>query len=124
MGTIAPHRNSEIKMVLGGRKPMATIEHDKDPDQYCMAVCLMNAGMLSGRVRPTVDCPMGEIAFAKPGAWRTLDSYEDLLRTGVERFGLKEYHRKMGKLFGYADEDIEAFINAEINCDCIKCKGA
>ena len=123
MGTVAPHEGREVLMVMNGIKPFATIEFDKDTDGYAMAVSLCATGMLVGSVRPTPDCEMGEIAFTKPSNRAYIGRYNMLLDHGVEMHGLKGYHRKMGQLFGYSEEDVEAFISANINCDCIKCNG-
>ena len=36
----------------------------------------------------------------------------------------EEHHRAMGRLFGYTEEEINAFIQtADIDCDCIACTG-
>lgn len=35
----------------------------------------------------------------------------------------EEHQRAMGKLFGYTDEEIEAFIKSSIDCDCPQCTG-
>lgn len=122
-GTIAPHEHCEVRLVLAGTKPLATIEKEKDPMGFSMAVACINAGMLRGIVQPTKDCPTGEVALTLPKNVNLLDSYKHLLEEGVKLYGIKEYHRKMGKIFGYREEDIEEFIKAEIKCDCSKCRG-
>lgn len=123
MGQVAPHQNNEVRLVLGGLKPLGTIERDKDLTGYAMAVSLKNAGLLYAECRPTPDCERGEIVFTKVANRRLVAEYNSLLETGVKTFGIKEYHRKMGRLFGYSADDIETFINAEIQCDCAKCNG-
>lgn len=124
MGTVAPHQHNEVRLVMNGRKPLATIEFEKDSSGYAMAVCLISAGMLRGSVRPTEDCAMGEVVFTLPLYHYMIDEYNELLRDGIQRLGLKGYHRRMGQLFGYTSEDIEAFIASEINCECAKCTGS
>lgn len=108
---------------MGGYKPLATIERDKDLTGYCMAKSMANVGTIYAVCRPTSDCPRGEIVFTKPSNKHLIDEYDSLLATGVADYGIKEYHRRMGKLFGYSDADIEAFINTDVHCDCAKCKG-
>ena len=120
---IAPHVNNEVRLVLAGSKPLATIERNKDLTGFCMAVQLMGAGMLAGEVHPTQDCEAGEVAFTLPKNRGVLNSYHWLLKHGVAELGIKGYHRNMGALFGYTPADIEEFIEAEIKCDCVKCKG-
>lgn len=122
-GKVAPHQNSEVRLVLGGLKPLATVERDKDLAGYALAVSLSNVGMLYAECRPTDDCERGEIVFTKPANRGLVDRYNWLLDNGVKEYGIKGFHRQMGKLFGYSDADIETFINAEIHCDCSKCKG-
>lgn len=123
MGRVAPHAGAEVRLVLAGLKPMATVERGKDESQYALAISLGSTGMLHTVVRPTEDDPEGEVAFTKPHNRACLQTYQDLLSHGVSRYGIKDYHRRMGKLFGYSEPDIEAFISAEIQCDCTKCKG-
>lgn len=120
---VAPHLNNEVRLVMGGLKPLATIEKAKDPIGYSLAVSLINAGSLAGAVGPTVDSPIGEVVLVKPKNYKLIDEYLYLLDEGVKQYGLKEFHWRMGKLFGYSDQDIADFIAAEINCDCSKCRG-
>jgi len=128
MGKIAPHRNCEVRLVLAGTKPLATIEKRKDPYGFSIACALIGTGMLFGYTHPTADSPEGEVVFTKPNARGAsgellIVQYKKLLSTGVKDYGIKQYHRLMGELFGYSKEDIEAFINAEIKCNCTKCAG-
>lgn len=120
---IAPHESNEVRLVLSGSKPLATIERSKDLTGYCMAVQLMGAGMLHGEVTPTADCEAGEVVFTLPKNKGVLGSYRWLQRHGVKELGIKDYHRNMGALFGYSAADIEEFISAEIECECTKCRG-
>jgi hypothetical protein len=120
---IAPHENNEVRLVLSGAKPLATIEKGKDPYGYALAVAMAGTGSIYSNVRPTADSPTGEIIIVKAGNKNHIETYLYLLEKGVEQYGVKEYHRRMGELFGYSDEDIEAFIDVEIECSCSKCVG-
>jgi hypothetical protein len=120
---IAPHENNEVRLVLSGDKPLAVIEKGKDPHGYALAVAVAGTGSIYSYVRPTTDSPTGEIIIVKAGNRYRIEEYLTLLEGGVELYGIKEYHRRMGKLFGYRDEDIEDFIDAEIECSCSKCVG-
>ena len=121
-GKVAPHRNCEVRLVLAGTKPLATIEKSKDPYGYSMAIACGGAGMLHYKVTPTKDSPMGEVVISKSN--NLINDYYWLLKYGVQQYGIKEYHRRMGRLFGYTEADVEAFIESEIHCDCTKCRGA
>lgn len=114
---IAPHENCETRLVLGGRKLLAVIERSKDPYGFALAVSMSKAGSLVSEVKD------GEIVITLPNNRFLIKYYHSLIEFGVHDYGLKEYHRKMGKLFGYTDQDIEDFITTEINCECTKCKG-
>ena len=114
---IAPHENCEVRLVLGGHKPLAVIEKVKDPYGYALAISMAGTGALSCTVHN------GEAVITLPSNRDSVITYHWLLKFGVLDLGIKEYHRRMGKLFGYTDEDIEDFIKAEIKCDCNKCKG-
>ena len=118
-GVIAPHESCEVRLVLGGLKPLAAIEKAKDPIGYALAVSMAGTGALSIRFEKGI----AECLITKPSNRYKLDQYQWLLRHGVEAVGLKEYHRRMGRLFGYTEEDINAYIEADIHCECSKCKG-
>lgn len=123
MGTIAPHVNNEVRLVLSGAKPLATIEKVKDPYGYALAISMAGTGALTTYVRPSGDSMIGEVVLTLPSKKHLIEEYVTLLLWGVKRYGIKNYHRKMGKLFGYSEDDIEAFINSSIDCSCSKCNG-
>jgi hypothetical protein len=122
-GKVAPHEACEVRLVLAGTKPLATIEKRKAPILYSLAVSCAKAGMLAWAIYESKDSPEGEIVITAQRNKHLISEYITLLETGVKGFGIKEYHRKMGRLFGYREEDIEAFIAAEIQCNCAKCTG-
>ena len=118
MGEVAPHENCEVRLVLGGNKPLAAIEKSKDPYGYALAIAMAGTGALA-----VLLIAPGEAIVTKPKQEHLIGQYVCLLEYGVGMFGIKEYHRRMGKIFGYTAEDIEEFIKAEIKCDCTKCTG-
>lgn len=65
----------------------------------------------------------GEILLVKKKNKRLARYWKLLTEYGVYKYGIKRYHYKMGKLYGYSDDDIKAFIDSNINCECYKCKG-
>ncbi len=120
---VAPHQNAEVRLVLSGSKPLATIEKAKDPIGFSIAVAVGNAGMLKHMIVRSPDSPEGEVVIVKNGNQHLIAEYIHLLHNGVQEYGIKEYHRRMGRLFGYAEQDIEDFLAAEIHCECSKCTG-
>lgn len=120
---VAPHQNAEVRLVLAGTKPLGTIEKAKDPIGFSIAVAVGNAGMLKHTVIHSADSPEGEVVIVKNGNGDLIIEYMRLLYSGVQDLGIKEYHRRMGRLFGYTEQDIEDFIAAEIHCECSKCTG-
>lgn len=121
--TIAPHINSEVRLVLGGHKQLGTIEKRKDPLGYALAISMCSTGALAMHVEPTEDSPEGEVVITLPCNSQLIPEYYWLLKEGVKELGIKEYHRRMGEMFGYSKADIEEFINSSIQCECNKCKG-
>ena len=122
-GSVAPHENREVELVLGGLKPLASVEHDKDPETYVKAILLGLAGMLTYTVSPTMDSKSGEVVFALPSNKHLLETYKRLLKGGIDAVGAEVYHRSMGKLFGYSDADVDAFLASSLECNCEKCTG-
>lgn len=114
---VAPHENNEVRLVLGGHKPIAAIEKAKQPIGYALALSLGATGALHVYQRD------GEVLITKPNNALLINEYMFLLLYGVQEYGIKEYHRRMGKMFGYSEQDIEYFIKAEIHCNCEKCTG-
>lgn len=121
--SIAPHLNSEVRLVLGGLKPLGTIERKKDPLGYALAISMCSTGALAMHVEPTEDSPEGEVVITLPHNSHLIAEYYWLLKHGVKELGIKEYHRRMGEMFGYSKDDINDFINSSIHCECSKCKG-
>lgn len=117
-GKIAPHQNCEVRLVMSGSKPLGVVERLKDPYGYALAISMSNVGSLAMVNIPGHD---GEVIFTKPHNQHLIGKYFHLIRDGVDMYGLKEYHRKLGKLFGYTDEDIEEYINSDVHCQCNKC---
>jgi len=123
-GVIAPHEHCEVRLVAAGTKPLATIEKRKQPILYSIATALAATGMLVAAFVKSDDSPEGEVIITAPRNRGLITEYLRLLRTGVKDYGIKEYHRRMGRLYGYSEADIEAFIAAEIQCNCSKCNGS
>lgn len=115
---IAPHKGRETSLVLSGAKPFAVIEKRKDSAQYHYAGAIDQTGITIA-YRDGLDGP--EVIVTRNRA--AIAQYDALLLDGIMRLGLKNYHRAMGLLFGYAREDIENFISSAINCNCAKCGG-
>ncbi len=122
-GRVAPHEACEVRLVAAGTKPLASIEKRKNPILYSIAASCAAAGMIVAVFHKTVDSPEGEVVITSPRNRRLIPEYLKLLSTGVSTYGIKEYHRRMGRLYGYREEDIQAFIDSEVHCDCSKCKG-
>jgi len=115
---IAPHENSELNLLLTGSKTFAAIEKRKNASDYFLAGSILQPGI-------SVQYFEGEngAEVLVTTKRKLISEYFDLLRTGVQDFGIKNYHRKMGALFGYSVADIESFIVSDIHCDCAKCNG-
>ena len=114
---VAPHENNEVRLVLGGHKPLAAIERAKDPIGYSLAIALAGTGALA------IHILRGEVLITKPSNHALIEEYLHLLSNGVKLYGIKEYHARMGAIFGYTPQDVRDFIEAEIECNCTKCKG-
>lgn len=121
MSKIAPHEGKEVDLVLNGTKPFAVLEVAKDPGQILYA---LNFGdkldLRSTGIR-------GEMSIELRGTGaRVYHKYTTLVNSRkkmIKNFGLKDYQTRMGKIFGYSDEEIEEFINNPPDCSCGKCGG-
>ena len=125
MSKRAPHEGQEALLVMEGSKHFATLEKGKDRDRYNFI--LANPELFT---HVLFDGEEGkEVWFWKKGSetgrahyieYRHLRKYSQQIITEV---GLQEYQRKMGRIFGYSEEDIEAFVTGESVCSCSKCLG-
>lgn len=114
---IAPHFGKELSMVLNYEKPMGVVSREKDPEQY--RDVLANVHRLEVR-----QYPKKEIAFAPKMTGRyVLREYDDLRMGRAKVDSQAEYQRRMGRLFGYTEEEIEEFIKGNLNCGCENCVG-
>lgn len=118
---IAPHEGREIELVLSGKKPFAVIEAAKDPKQFRLA--FRHADKLE--VRAT---KIDEISLELRGTGcrhhykyiRLLADKEKILASYA---GKAKWQTAMGRLFGYSDEEIQAFTINPPKCTCGKCGG-
>lgn len=119
MKQIAPHEGRELELVLSGLKPMAVVSNKKDPEQYTDIYWELT----SKRNIKVMILPDGEVAFSLVTEYQNVRRYKQLRDGEIKLASNEEYKREMGKLFGYTEEEIQAFIDADIQCDCIHCKG-
>ncbi len=113
-GRIAPDQGREIDLVIGGTKPLAVIEKRKDPAQYRAAG---NLPMDVAEVITILGTDGAERAVVLPGKVELIHDYLKALQ--MPDGDAKT--RTMGKLFGYSEADIEAFIANPPVCACTKC---
>ena len=118
-GKVAPHEGmNEIDMVLSGLKPIAVIELRKNPTEYWRGIGINGASDQHVRTVARVDETSGaELIISL--SWQLIDQYLGLMAMPASN----ERTRKIGKLFGYTDADIQAFIDNPPACDCSKCQG-
>lgn len=123
---IAPHEGEEWRLVLEGTKPYAVVELSKSPDQYNYV--LRHNGTLYTAL-PAETAEGLEVRFWKKGNQQGRLNHLKYLQlvnnaeVFIKYFDIAWYQREMGKLFGYTDEQIEAFIDGSVKCNCTKCKG-
>lgn len=118
---LAPHEGKEWYLVLMGKKPFAVVEKNKDPVQY--------NHVLDNPDFYTFRATEHEIRFwskdNKTG-YMNNSKYVRLVMSAtslIQQHGLAWYQREMGRLFGYTEKQIDAFINGDVKCNCAKCKG-
>lgn len=121
---IAPHEGRELWLVLAGIKPFAIIDETKQPNQIEWLFRLLYTNDVS--VPLIVKWKNNtELAVTLLENSHLHDQYDQLIKPNAAQVyrSKADHQRAMGKLFGYTDDEIEAFIKAEIKCDCVNCKG-
>lgn len=109
----------DILAVINGPKPLANFELRKHPEQFKQ---LANHLPLAARhlaIHPWNSPEGPEIVIAKDRA--TIDKYLAILHARDLRPATRA--QLLGKLFGYNDASIQAFIENPPECNCSKCVG-
>jgi len=117
---IAPHEGRELELVIAGIKPLALIEDSKQP-----IIANMLRGELPRMLFPELHIVKREkeVLITKKGNEFNIALYEGLLHLHRSRRSDKDYTIAMGKLFGYTEEEIKAFLEGDLKCNCEKCVG-
>jgi len=110
---IAPHKGTEVFGVLMGTKPLGSVLLDSTDGRAVLDAQRLYTYVKDGAVYfALTQGPINAFKFlASETAKLIIKSKAD-------------HNRAMGRLFGYTEDEIEAFIATEIECDCIACTGA
>jgi hypothetical protein len=109
---IAPHRGRELRLVLDGTKPLGSI-----PTVH--------------RDAPTIFRSVGMYTYMRAGivyfalTQEPINAYK-FLNSSASKIIIRsrpEHNRLMGRLFGYTEEEIDVFIESNLDCACGDCKG-
>lgn len=124
---IAPHEGMELTLVVANGKPLCTLDSKKNPKAFAKAQMM---------VRQDVHCEhtpeqnrMQEDIINETESVFYLKHNEDLAavhRVLLDRPNLlvkteHERSRLFGRIFGYTEEEIDAFIEADMQCACGHC---
>jgi len=110
---IAPHKGTEVFGVIMGTKPLGSVQLDSTDGRAVLDAQRLYTYVKNGVVYFALkEAPLVTFKFL------TSTSAKLIIKTTAE------YNRAMGRLFGYTEEEIDAFIAEDVDCDCIACKGA
>lgn len=115
---IAPHEGNEVNLVLWGKKPLATLEAEKQPASYQNVINNLQ------EVLSVKQHSVGLISITLPENKHLHDIFALLSspKASVVVRSAEEKHRLLGRLFGYTEEQIDAFIKADMKCACGQCR--
>ena len=117
MGTIAPHEGKELEYVVNGIKPLASIDANKQPELFKRAIKMRNVISVCYHNHELITITRKENQqLHATFALLTSSKASIVVRSKAEK------HRLLGRLFGYSEEDIDAFIKEDIQCECVQCK--
>jgi len=114
---IAPHENIELEYVMVGLKPLASLEKDKQPDQFERALKLKHVASVMQHDENLLTVTRRENSHLHE-VFKLLSSE----RASVIVRSAEEKHRLLGRLFGYSETDIDEFIAAGLDCACGQCE--
>lgn len=110
---IAPHKGTEVFGVLMGTKPLGSVPLDGADGRAVLAAQRLYTYVKNGEVYFALsEGPLNAFKFL------TSESAKLIIRTKAD------HNRAMGRLFGYTEDEIEAFLATDVECDCIACTGA
>lgn len=115
--SIAPHEGRELELVMIGIKPLASLEKDKQPEQYAQACKLHNVASVVHHDNNLLTVTRREN--------NNLHAVFQLLSTTQSSLlvrSAEEKHRLLGRLFGYSEENIDSFIAKGLACACGQCE--
>ncbi len=114
--SIAPHEGRELEYVMLGIKPLASLDVNKQPEQFKRALRLKHAVTVYYHTNNLITITRPENDDLH-NVFAVLSTNEAniLVRTAEEK------HRLLGRLFGYSEEDIDSFIAAGLECACGQC---
>lgn len=113
---IGPHENKELQLMLNGTKPAALISSNKELINF--KPYIKNKQLSLAEKIPYRDTNMYSYVITLPGEeWRGKEIHDTLLgMRGVKPMSIESipYHKRLGELLGYSDDDIEHFITRNI----------
>ncbi len=114
-----PESVRTLHAVTSGEKPFGVVDKKKDP--WLFNQVMLNAELLDVRMHYH-----NELAYTKkgPDSYKQHNRYLSLHFCRTNRLVSRaEFQRQMGKLFGYSEESIQAFIDSGDYCGCRNCGG-
>ena len=109
---IAPHVNNELELVINGNKPLGSVPMGS----VSAGVVYANDSFKTFIKETTIYFALTE---APINAYKFLNSSAAALVVHSRQ----EHQRLTGRLFGYTEGQIDAFIEANIVCRCRDCVG-
>lgn len=113
---IGPHQNKELRLMLNGSKPAALISNNKELINF--KPYIKNKQLSLAEKIPYRDAKMYSYVITLPGEeWRGKEIHDALLgMRSVKSMSIESipYHKRLGELLGYSDDDIEHFITRNI----------
>jgi hypothetical protein len=109
---IAPHVNNELDLVIAGDKPLGSV-----PMGSVTAGIVYANDSFKTFIKETII--YFALTEAPINAYKFLNSSAAAIVVRSEQ----EHQRLTGRLFGYTEEQIDAFIEANIGCRCRDCEG-
>lgn len=112
---IAPHEGDELNLVMLGVKPLASIDKNKQGAMFNKAMMMQNVLSIAvhSKTKLTVTKAVNRHLH---GVYVTLTRTPKLLAASQ-----KQKHELLGRLFGYSEECIAAYIKNPPVCTCDEC---
>ena len=123
---VAPHKNNEVQLILDNKKPFAVltvVDNDEQFFKACKNTHKLDVRVLGYSHDKGVEISVEKLGHGARGYHKYLWLLDSKVRLLRRPNGKLHFNTAMGRLFGYSEEEIDAFNASDTSktCTCKLC---